>query len=142
MAPFLLANFLATLYFVFYLSEGLGPPYRYSTKYNIARKLAKGNGAIIYAEAGRIYPTLYLALIFLMVYYCRLGWHYHKHTFRQDAITPNGVKKVAPLDEAVDKSIGTNEALCPNKVVDESIGMALYLGMYVSRAKQTPKSTL
>ena len=51
MAPFLLANFLATLYFVFYF-RGLRPPYRYGTKYNVARKLAKRNGAIIYAKAG------------------------------------------------------------------------------------------
>ena len=35
MAPFLLANFLATLYFVFYLQGGLRPPYRYGTKYNV-----------------------------------------------------------------------------------------------------------
>ena len=32
MAPFLLANFLATLHFVFYLQGGLRPPYRYGTK--------------------------------------------------------------------------------------------------------------
>ena len=38
-------------------------PHRYGTKYNVARKLAKRNGAIIYAKAGRIYPTLYLALL-------------------------------------------------------------------------------
>ena len=33
MAPFLLANFLATLHFVFYLQGGLRPPYRHGTKY-------------------------------------------------------------------------------------------------------------
>ena len=57
MAPFLLANFLATLYFVFYVSGGLRPPYRYGTKYNVARKLAKRNGAIIYAKAGWANPS-------------------------------------------------------------------------------------
>ena len=62
-----MANFLGTLYFVFYLLGGLRPPYRYGTKYNVARKLAKRNGAIIYAKAGRIYPTLYLALLFLIL---------------------------------------------------------------------------
>ena len=72
MAPFLLASFLATLYFVFYwyyqyLVGVLRPPCRYGTKYNEVRKLAKRNGAIIYAKAGRIYPTLYLALLLLIV---------------------------------------------------------------------------
>ena len=38
--------------------------YRYGTKYNVARKLAKGNGTMIYGRAGRIYPTLYLAILF------------------------------------------------------------------------------
>ena len=52
MAPFLLANFLATFYFVFYLQGGLRPLYRYGTKYNVARKLAERNEAIIYAQAG------------------------------------------------------------------------------------------
>ena len=52
MALFLLANFPATLYFVFYLWVGLRPQYRYGTKYNVARKLAKRNGAIIYAKIG------------------------------------------------------------------------------------------
>ena len=52
MAPFLLANFVATLHFVFYLQGGLRPPYRYGTEYNVSRKLAKRNGAIIYAKAG------------------------------------------------------------------------------------------
>ena len=56
MAPFLLANFLATLYFVFYLYQGLCPSYRYGTRYNVARKLAKRNGAIIYANF--VGPTL------------------------------------------------------------------------------------
>ena len=41
--------------------------YKQNVKYNVARKLAKRNGAIIYAKAGRIYPTLYLALLFLIV---------------------------------------------------------------------------
>ena len=57
MAPFLLANFLATLYFVFYVKERLRSSYGYSTKYNVARKLAKRNGAIIDAKAGTIYPN-------------------------------------------------------------------------------------
>ena len=52
MASFILANFLATLHFVFYVEEGLRTSYRYGTTYNVARKLAKRNGAIIYAEAG------------------------------------------------------------------------------------------
>ena len=49
---FLLANFLATLHFVIYLEGGVRPLYRYGTKYNVARKLANRNGAIIYAKAG------------------------------------------------------------------------------------------
>ena len=55
---------------LFYVKGGGSPPVlycRYDTKYNVARKLAKRNGAIIYAKAGRIYPTLYLALLFLIV---------------------------------------------------------------------------
>ena len=51
MAPFLLANFLATLYFAIYIFGGLRLPDRYGAKYNVARKLAKRNGAIIYAKA-------------------------------------------------------------------------------------------
>ena len=47
MAPFLLANFLATLHFVFYLWGELRPLYRYGTICNSAGKLAKRNGAII-----------------------------------------------------------------------------------------------
>ena len=54
--------------FCILLIGGLRPPYRYGTKYNVAGKLAKRNGAIIYAKAGRIYPTLYLALLFSIVY--------------------------------------------------------------------------
>ena len=38
--------------FCILLMGGLRPPYRYGTKYNVARKLAKRNGAIIYAKAG------------------------------------------------------------------------------------------
>ena len=34
------------------LMDGLRPPYRYGTKYNVARKLAKRNGAITYAKIG------------------------------------------------------------------------------------------
>ena len=67
MASFLVANFLATLYFVFFLWAVLRPPSRYGTKYHVARKVAKRNGAITYAKAGRIYPILYLALLFLIV---------------------------------------------------------------------------
>ena len=37
------------------LIGGLRPSYRYGTKYNVARKMAKRNGAIIYAKAGRNY---------------------------------------------------------------------------------------
>ena len=33
------------------------PPYRYGTKYNVARKLAKRNEAIIYAKAGNANPS-------------------------------------------------------------------------------------
>ena len=33
------------------------PPYKSTTKYNVARKLAKRNGAIIYAKAGMANPT-------------------------------------------------------------------------------------
>ena len=54
-------------YFVFYLREWLRHPYRYGTKYNVARKLAKRNGSIIYAEAGRTYPTCHFTLHLLMV---------------------------------------------------------------------------
>ena len=59
MAPFLLANFLATLYFAIYIFGGLRPPDRYGAKYNVARKLAKRNGAIIYANLPYMsnYPT-------------------------------------------------------------------------------------
>ena len=56
MAPFLLANFLATLYFVPYLCGGRSPPYTYNTKYNVARQLAQRNGARIYAKAGKANP--------------------------------------------------------------------------------------
>ena len=42
-----------------------GAKYRHGTKYNVARKLAKSNAAIIYAKAWGIYPILYLALLFL-----------------------------------------------------------------------------
>ena len=45
---------------------GEAPPT--GTVYNVARKLAKRNGAIIYVNTGRIYLTLYLALLFLIVY--------------------------------------------------------------------------
>ena len=68
MAPFLLANFLATLHFVFYFLGGLRPQYRYGTKCYVARKLAKRNDAIIYAKAERTYPTLSLAPLFSIVY--------------------------------------------------------------------------
>ena len=37
---------------------GLRPPYRYGTKYNVARKLAKRNGAIIYAKIGLLDPPV------------------------------------------------------------------------------------
>ena len=59
MAAFLLANFLATLYFAIYIFGGLRPPDRYGAKYNVARKLAKRNGAIIYANLPYMsnYPT-------------------------------------------------------------------------------------
>ena len=62
-----MANFLVTLYFVPYLYEV--PLYKENTKYNVARKWAKRNGAIIDAKVGklRIYPTLYLALFFLIL---------------------------------------------------------------------------
>ena len=54
--------------FCILLMRGLRPLYRYGTKYNVARKLAKRNGArkfaIIFAKVG---PTLYLALLFLIV---------------------------------------------------------------------------
>ena len=56
--------------FCILLIGGASPPYGYGTKYtkyNVARKLAKRNGAITYAKAGRIYPTLYLALLILLV---------------------------------------------------------------------------
>ena len=45
-------------YFVFYLlyRGGLRPTYRYGTKCNVARKLAKRNGAII--NASFVGPTL------------------------------------------------------------------------------------
>ena len=33
------------------------PPYALNTKYNVARKLAKRNGAIIYAKAGSARPA-------------------------------------------------------------------------------------
>ena len=41
-------------YFVFclLLIGGASPSYRYGAKYNVARKLANRNGAIIYAKAG------------------------------------------------------------------------------------------
>ena len=67
MGPFLSANFLATVSFVLYLQGVLRPPYKYGAKYNVARKLVKRNAAIIYAKAETIYPTLYLALLFLIV---------------------------------------------------------------------------
>ena len=51
-----LANFLATLYFVFYVEEGLRPSYRSGTKYNVATKLAILYGAIVYANS--VGPTL------------------------------------------------------------------------------------
>ena len=60
-----LANFPATLYFVFYLKGGLRPPQSYGAKYNVARKLVKRNGAMIYAKAGRIYPTYHFPLTFV-----------------------------------------------------------------------------
>ena len=66
MAPFLLANFLATLYFVFYLQGGLRPPYRYGTKYDAARKLAKRNGAIILLR--KLLELLPLTLMYKKVY--------------------------------------------------------------------------
>ena len=64
MPSFLLANFLATLYFVRSLWVGGFAP-RIGTVQNT---LAKRNGAILFAKAGRIYPTPYLALIFLIIY--------------------------------------------------------------------------
>ena len=54
--------------FCILLIGGLRPPYRYGTNYNVARKLAKRNGAIIFAKAGGIYPTLYLDLFLSTVY--------------------------------------------------------------------------
>ena len=48
--------------FCILLTWGASHPYRYGTKYNIARNLANRNGATIYAEGGSIYPSLYLAL--------------------------------------------------------------------------------
>ena len=62
MAPFLLANFLATLYFALYLYGGRNPPYTYKAKYDVARKLAKKNGAIIYTK---VYPTWTLPHLFI-----------------------------------------------------------------------------
>ena len=54
MASFLLANFLATLYFA--PIEGAPAPCRYDTKYNVARKLAKRDRAII--NVNFVGPTL------------------------------------------------------------------------------------
>ena len=69
MALFLLANFLATLCFAFYVYEGLRPSYTYSAKYNVDRKLAKGNGPIVCAKAGRANSILVLALPMDRVYW-------------------------------------------------------------------------
>ena len=37
---------------------GANPPYKYNTKYNVARKLAKRNEAITYAKAGWANPSI------------------------------------------------------------------------------------
>ena len=54
--------------FCILLIGGASPPYRYGTKHDVARKLAKRNVAIMNAKAGRIYPTVYLAIRFPNVY--------------------------------------------------------------------------
>ena len=52
------------LYFTY--RGGRSPPYRYGTKYNVARKLAKRNGAIILP--GKLLELLPLPLLYYKVY--------------------------------------------------------------------------
>ena len=49
------------------------PPEKEKTKFNVDRNLAKRNEFIIYAKAERTYCTLYLALLFLIMYTFKAG---------------------------------------------------------------------